>query len=238
MSTFDDSRLIRFFLTMTDVQILPSNQTVASATASTNGSSKLQKQTNGKEEDSELNEEDRRLIRADWDIARQDLQTVATKLFLVFFQQNPTYPQMFRWTKGMDISSLNINTPFDSLPKRMHFHALTAAKQISVIVDNLEKPEALEALFTTLGEQHVGRNVGQTHWERFNIALLSLLRELLTPAGYDDRHERAWKKALQVITDATLRTTLAAEEASKAKSSLEQSTTNGVTKGNATDGNA
>lgn len=121
---------------------------------------------------------------------RRTLQRIAEpesgfgpRFYAMLFRNNPASRELF----GGDMDS--------QVDKLM---AMLAA-----IVDGLDEPEALAAIYAEMGRRHAGYGVTEAHYDDVGIALLSCLRETLGE-DFTDEVETAWATVYGDIAEAMI----------------------------------
>ncbi|CAG2169122.1 unnamed protein product [Oppiella nova] len=135
---------------------------------------------------------EKNLIRNTWALVKQDVPGNAYDLFIRFFDENPTYQQLFKSFKNVPKSELRGN-------KKVLAHGTNVLYAISMLVDNIDDTEVLVEMLTKLGRNHGNRRISYDMFVNLEKTLVGLLADKLGPTVMTQDAVNAWKKTYGVI---------------------------------------
>ena len=110
---------------------------------------------------------------------------------------------------------------FDNISIREQEKKLLAG--LALVVNNLRKPEKLQATLTELGQRHQDYGAEAEHYDAVASVMLDVLSEVAGPA-WTPQVEDAWSAALQLVADAMLATYPDNKNLTDTKKDLEKET--------------
>ena len=125
-----------------------------------------------------------RLVRESFAKLRERLEPASVFFYEALFRRAPGLREMFR---------------DDLTGQGMKFMST-----LSIIVDNIDKPDAVGEHFAELGHFHSVIGVKAAHFEPMGEALIDTLREELG-ADFDAATETAWRAAYAELADRIIR---------------------------------
>ncbi|XP_054159276.1 globin-like [Oppia nitens] len=135
---------------------------------------------------------EKNIIRNTWELVKKDVAGNGYDLFIRFFDENPTYQQLFKSFKNVPKSELRGN-------KRVLAHATNVLYAISMLVDNIDDTEVLVEMLKKLATNHQMRHISYNMFENLKITLVGLLKDKLGSTLMNDEAINAWDKTYNVI---------------------------------------
>ena len=111
------------------------------------------------------------LVRASFMRIAPHREAVGAAFYATLFRLNPAARQLF--------------------PADIKVQARKLMDMLGAIVDGLDRPDRLHAMFVSLGTRHASYGVTEDQYDDVGAALLIALREALSP-DFDDELEAAW----------------------------------------------
>lgn len=136
-------------------------------------------------------------VRDSWANINGDLQNVGYEIFQRLFAAYPAYQQLFRAFKDVPTDQLKNNKDYSR-------HALTVAKALNSSIENLENPEKLVSILTSVGKKHVKRNVTPEHYSNAQKEILTAIESCLGDSR-TDKIITSWNEVLAIAVSTIMK---------------------------------
>ncbi|XP_074598510.1 globin 1 [Brevipalpus obovatus] len=143
------------------------------------------------DDDSSLNEEDKKIVKSIWNHVQKDPTNAAIKLFIRFFNDNPSYVQLFSF-RDLSLEQLKES-------KKLKAHASSVVYAISSIVDNLDDMDCCAELITRINSRHTSRGVTTEMYHNLAKSTVAFLKEFVGSDEMNVKAEKAWGKVFAII---------------------------------------
>jgi len=136
-----------------------------------------------------LTDKDKALIRDSFAVMKKDMKGYGIRFFMEFFEQYPSYQELFPAFAYVPLSEVKDNAKFKA-------HAITVMYALSSVISALDDPEVQEAMITKIARQHITRKVVQDDYRK----LAEVIGKVVATV-FNEETTAAWFKGYECLDE-------------------------------------